>query len=151
MPSLSLPNLDLFDSPSTGTVTVHSNPTGAEARASNGSTCRTPCALSMPLNEGFIITYSLDGYLPETVAVKSIPPQKSAIIDMTPAPLRAEPGLGGAGTGCATAATEKAAALLRLSNPSPTSSLGAVRSTASRRMAQALRFVAILRDGASSG
>jgi len=135
MPSLSLPNLDLFDSPSTGTVTVHSNPTGAEARASNGSTCRTPCALSMPLNEGFIITYSLDGYL----------------LDMTPGPLRAEPGLGGAGTGCATVATEKAAALLRLSNPSPTSSLGAVRSTASRRMAQALRFVAILRDGASSG
>ena len=111
MPSLSLPNLDLFDSPSTGTVTVHSNPTGAEARASNGSTCRTPCALSMPLNEGFIITYSLDGYL----------------LDMTPGPLRAEPGLGGAGTGCTTAATEKAAALLRLSNPSPTSSLGAVR------------------------
>jgi hypothetical protein len=84
MPSLSLPNLDLFDSPSTGTVTVHSNPTGAEARASNGSTCRTPCALSMPLNEGFTITYSLDGYLPETVSVKSIPPQKSALIDMTP-------------------------------------------------------------------
>jgi hypothetical protein len=84
MPSLGLPNLDLFDQPSTGTVTVHSNPTGAEARASNGSTCRTPCALSMPLNEGFTVTYSLDGYLPETVAVKSIPPQKSAIIDMTP-------------------------------------------------------------------
>jgi hypothetical protein len=84
MPSLGLPNLDLFDSPSTGTVTVHSNPTGAEARASNGSTCHTPCALSMPLNEGFTVTYTLDGYLPETVAVKSIPPQKSAIIDMTP-------------------------------------------------------------------
>jgi hypothetical protein len=84
MPSLSLPNLDLFDSPSTGTVTIHSNPTGAEARASNGTSCRTPCALSMPVNEGFTITYTLDGYLPETVAVKSIPPQKSAIIDMTP-------------------------------------------------------------------
>jgi hypothetical protein len=84
MPSLGLPNLDLLDSPSTGTVTIHSNPTGAEARSSNGSTCRTPCALSMPLNEGFTVTYSLEGYLPETVAVKSIPPQKSAIIDMTP-------------------------------------------------------------------
>jgi hypothetical protein len=84
MPSLGLPNLDLFDSPSTGTVTVHSNPTGAEARASNGSTCRTPCALSMPINEGFTVTYSLDGYLSETVAVKSIPAQKGAIIDMTP-------------------------------------------------------------------
>ena len=80
----SLPNLDLFDSPSTGTVTVHSNPTGAEARASNGSTCRTPCALSMPANEGFTVTYTLDGYLPETVAVKSVPAQKGAIIDMTP-------------------------------------------------------------------
>jgi hypothetical protein len=84
MPSLGLPNLDLFDSPSTGTVTIHSNPTGAEAHASNGNTCRTPCALSMPANEGFSITYTLDGYLPETVAVKAIPPQKGAIIDMTP-------------------------------------------------------------------
>jgi hypothetical protein len=84
MPSLGLPNLDLFDSPSTGTVTVHSNPTGAEARSSNGSTCRTPCALSMPANEGFTVTYSLDGYLPETVEVKSIPAPKSAIIDLTP-------------------------------------------------------------------
>jgi hypothetical protein len=84
MPSLGLPNLDLFDSPSTGTVTIHSNPTGAEARASNGTTCRTPCALTVPANEGFTVTYTLDGYLPETVAVKSIPAQKGAIIDMTP-------------------------------------------------------------------
>ncbi|MBV9971591.1 MAG: PEGA domain-containing protein [Xanthobacteraceae bacterium] len=84
MPSLGLPNLDLFDTPSTGTVTVHSNPTGAEARASNGSTCRTPCALSMPANQGFTVTYTLEGYLPETVEVKSIPAPKSAIIDMTP-------------------------------------------------------------------
>ena len=84
MPSLGLPNLDLFDTPSTGTVTVHSNPTGAEARASNGSTCRTPCALSMPANQGFTVTYTLEGYLPETVEVKSISAPKSAIIDMTP-------------------------------------------------------------------
>jgi hypothetical protein len=91
MPSLGLPNLDLFDAPSTGTVTIHSNPTGAEARASNGNSCRTPCALSMPSNEGFTITYILDGYLPETVAVKLIPPQKGAIIDMTPARFEPNP------------------------------------------------------------
>jgi hypothetical protein len=83
MPSLGLPSLDLFDSPSTGTVTIHSNPTGAEARASNGGICRTPCALSVPPNEGFTVTYTLDGYLPETVEVKSIPAPKSAIIDLT--------------------------------------------------------------------
>ena len=118
MPSLGLPNLDLFDQPSTGTVTVHSNPTGAEAHASNGNTCRTPCALSMPSNEGFSITYTLDGYLPETVAVKSIPPQKGAIIDMTPGSVRAEPGLGRAQArtgGASSAPSEKAAAVLRLS------------------------------------
>jgi hypothetical protein len=84
LPNLGLPNLDLFDTPSTGTVTVHSNPTGAEARASNGSTCHTPCALSMPANEGFTVTYSLDGYLPETVEVKAIPAPKTAIIDQSP-------------------------------------------------------------------
>ncbi len=92
MPSLGLPSLDLFDAPpTTATVTIHSNPTGAEARASNGGTCRTPCALSVPLNEGFTVTYSLEGYLPETVAVRSIPAAKSALIDATPPRLEPNP------------------------------------------------------------
>jgi hypothetical protein len=92
MPNLGLPSLDLFDAPpTTATVTIHSNPTGAEARASNGGTCRTPCALTVPINEGFTITYTLDGYLPETVSVRTIAAPKSALIDQTPPRLEPNP------------------------------------------------------------
>jgi hypothetical protein len=35
--------------------------------------------------------YTLDGYLPQTVAVRSIPAEKSALVDMTPARLDPNP------------------------------------------------------------
>jgi hypothetical protein len=91
MPNLYIPSIDLFDPPATATVTIESNPPGAEARASSGGLCRTPCALSVPANEGFTVTYVLDGYLPQTVSVRSIPVEKSALIDMTPPRLEPNP------------------------------------------------------------
>ena len=91
LPNLNVPTIDLFDPPSTATLTIESNPPGAEARPSSGGFCRTPCALPVPLNEGFTVTYTLDGYLPQTVSVRSIRPEKSALIDMTPARLDPNP------------------------------------------------------------
>jgi hypothetical protein len=91
LPNLNVPNIDLFDPPSSGTLTIQSNPPGAEARPSSGGLCRTPCELPVPLNDGFTVTYTLDGYLPQTVPVRSIRPQKSALIDMTPARLEPNP------------------------------------------------------------
>jgi hypothetical protein len=91
LPNLNIPSIDLFDPPATATVTIESNPPGAEARASSGGLCRTPCALSVPANEGFTVTYVLDGYLPQTVSVRSIPVEKSALIDMTPPRLEPNP------------------------------------------------------------
>ena len=91
LPNLNVPNIDLFDPPSTGTLTIQSNPPGAEARPSSGGLCRTPCELPVPLNEAFTVTYTLDGYLPQTVSVRSIRAEKSAIIDMTPARLDPNP------------------------------------------------------------
>jgi hypothetical protein len=91
LPNLNVPTIDLFDPPSTTTLTIESNPPGAEARPSSGGLCRTPCALPVPLNEGFTVTYTLDGYLPQTVSVRSIRPEKSALIDMTPARLDPNP------------------------------------------------------------
>jgi hypothetical protein len=87
---LNVPTIDLFDPPSTATLTIESNPTGAEARPSSGGLCRTPCALPVPLNEGITVTYTLDGYLPP-VSVRSIRAEKSALIDMTPARLDPNP------------------------------------------------------------
>jgi hypothetical protein len=91
LPNLNVPSIDLLDPHATATVTIQSSPPGAEARASSGGLCRTPCALSVPANEGFTVTYVLDGYLPQTVSVRSIPAEKSALIDMTPPRLEPNP------------------------------------------------------------
>jgi hypothetical protein len=91
LPNLNVPNIDLLDPPSTAALTIESNPPGAEARPSSGGLCRTPCELPVPLNEGFTVTYTLDGYLPQTISVRSIRAQKSALIDMTPARLEPNP------------------------------------------------------------
>jgi hypothetical protein len=91
LPNLNVPNIDLIDPPTTGTLTIQSNPPGAEARPSSGGLCRTPCELPVPLNEEFTVIYTLDGYLPQTVSVRSIRPKKSALIDMTPARLEPNP------------------------------------------------------------
>jgi hypothetical protein len=88
---LNIPNIDVLDPPATATVMIESNPPGAEARASSGGLCRTPCALSVPANEGFTVTYVLDGYLPQTLPVRSIPVEKSALIDLTPPRLEPNP------------------------------------------------------------
>ena len=62
----------------TATPTVplqfESEPAGAEVKTSGGQTCRTPCALAVPAAD-MQVTYSLNGYQPQTVAVKLIPPE----------------------------------------------------------------------------
>ena len=77
--------------PAPGTLTIDSAPPGAVARTSNGGACRTPCELEVPVTDAFTVTYSLDGYLPKTVSVRSIPAAKSAMIDMTPPRLEPNP------------------------------------------------------------
>jgi hypothetical protein len=86
-----LPTFNLVPPPSDATLTIDSNPPGALASASNGGACRTPCALSAPVTDPFTVTYTLEGYLPQTVAVRPIPAEKTAMIDMTPATLAPNP------------------------------------------------------------
>jgi PEGA domain len=50
-----------------------SDPPGAEVRTSGGQTCRTPCALAVPAAD-MQVTYNLNGYQPQTVPVKLMPP-----------------------------------------------------------------------------
>ncbi len=61
----------------TATPTVplqfESEPPGAEVKTSGGQTCRTPCALAIPAAD-FQVTYSLNGYQPQTIPVKLLPP-----------------------------------------------------------------------------
>jgi hypothetical protein len=51
---------------------LESEPAGAEAKTSLGPSCRTPCALPIGPVLDFTVTFTLDGYQPQTLAVKVI-------------------------------------------------------------------------------
>ena len=89
--SSNIPSFDLLSPPTDATLTIHSTPPGALASASNGGVCQTPCSLLVSVTEAFTVTYTLDGYLPQTVSVLPLPVEKSALIDMTPARLEPNP------------------------------------------------------------
>ena len=60
-------NLDaLKPAPIMDTVRFESTPPGAEAKTSNGQTCRTPCALALPTSAPMTVTFTLNGYLPDS-------------------------------------------------------------------------------------
>ncbi len=66
-------NLDAFKpAPSMDSVQFESNPPGAEAKISNGQTCRTPCALALPTAAPLTVTFTLNGYQPETETLEVI-------------------------------------------------------------------------------
>jgi hypothetical protein len=48
---------------------LESEPVGAEAKSSLGPSCRTPCALWIKPGTDLTVTFALDGYQPQTVAV----------------------------------------------------------------------------------
>jgi hypothetical protein len=62
----------LKPSPIMDTVRFESEPPGAEAKTSTGQTCRTPCALALPVNSPLTVTFTLNGYLPESQTVEPI-------------------------------------------------------------------------------
>ncbi|MFZ0846492.1 MAG: hypothetical protein WAM62_11930 [Pseudolabrys sp.] len=62
----------LKPAPIMDTVRFESEPPGAEAKTSNGQTCRTPCALALPVNSPLTVTFSLNGYQPESESIDPI-------------------------------------------------------------------------------
>jgi hypothetical protein len=78
--------------PSLDTVSFESEPPGAEAKASNGQTCRTPCSLALPIDAASSVTFTLNGYLPETEKLEMIqttgePPRlrpNPVVVELTP-------------------------------------------------------------------
>jgi len=88
-------NLDaLKPSPIMDAVRFESEPPGAEAKTSNGQTCRTPCALALPVSAPLTVTFTLKGYQPETediepIAMTGNPTQlrpNPVVVEITPAP-----------------------------------------------------------------
>jgi hypothetical protein len=75
------------------TVSLESEPPGADAKASNGQTCRTPCSLALPVDASSSITFTLNGYQPETERLEAItstgePPRlrpNPVVVELSPA------------------------------------------------------------------
>jgi hypothetical protein len=61
-------------------LTLESDPPGADAKTSLGPGCRTPCMIPVPADREFSVNYTLNGYLPQTVAV--IPRADAAVPDI---------------------------------------------------------------------
>lgn len=68
----------LKPAPLMDTVRFESEPPGAEAKTSNGQTCKTPCALALPTAGPLTVTFTLAGYQPET--------ENLEVVDNTGAP-----------------------------------------------------------------
>ena len=49
---------------------LESEPPGAEVQTSGGQTCRTPCSLAVAASGEFSVTFTHEGYLPQTVPVQ---------------------------------------------------------------------------------
>jgi hypothetical protein len=71
MPSFELPSMPSFGGSSgqSASLAVESDPPGAEARASSGATCRTPCRLNVTASDALTVNIALNGYVPQSVPV----------------------------------------------------------------------------------
>jgi len=69
--STSMPSMDFFKStPATEVLRVESEPPGADARTSQGQSCRTPCELTVQSGSEMTVSFALNGYQPQTVQVR---------------------------------------------------------------------------------
>jgi hypothetical protein len=69
--SMSLPSMDFFRStPPTEVLRIESEPPGADARSTQGQSCRTPCELTVPTGDELAVSFALNGYQPQTVQVR---------------------------------------------------------------------------------
>ena len=70
--SFSMPSLDFFKSgPTTEVLRIESEPPGADARTSQGQTCRTPCELTVPSDNELAVTVQMAGFQPQTLPVRA--------------------------------------------------------------------------------
>ena len=90
--SMSMPSLDfLKSSPATQTLRVESEPPGADARTTQGQSCRTPCELSVESAGELAVTFALNGYQPVTVPVQMEATPGAGYGEATPSRLQPNP------------------------------------------------------------
>src|SRR5882762_8035054 len=60
----------LKSSPTTEALRIESEPPGAEAKTSQGQSCRTPCEVVVQTGSELSVMLALNGYQPQTVSVR---------------------------------------------------------------------------------
>ena len=83
-------------------LTIESDPPGADAKTSLGASCRTPCMIPVAADREFTVSYVLNGYLPQVIPVRPRVPDYMqpeieagspvAGVDLTPNPVFAQLG-----------------------------------------------------------
>jgi hypothetical protein len=90
------PSWELFKSaPPTAQLRIESEPPGADARTSQGQSCRTPCEVTVQAAGDFTVSFALPRYQPQTVSVRveNIPRaafDSGPAVRLTPNPVYAE-------------------------------------------------------------
>jgi hypothetical protein len=79
----------LKPAPAKDTVRFESEPPGAEAKTSDGQTCRTPCALAIPSGGPITVSFSLNGYQPDSETIEPIS-GNNGFPEMRPNPVQVE-------------------------------------------------------------
>jgi hypothetical protein len=79
----------LKPAPVKDTVRFESEPPGAEAKISDGQTCRTPCALAVSTGGPVTVTFALNGYQPDSETIEPIS-NNNGFAEMRPNPVQVE-------------------------------------------------------------
>jgi len=74
------PSLNFLSAGANVSLTIESDPPGADAKLSFGPSCRTPCMIPVPSDRPFTVNYSLNGYLPQVIQVG--PRGPDAVVDV---------------------------------------------------------------------
>jgi len=122
-----MPSLDfLKSSPQTEALAIESEPPGAEAKASTGQSCRTPCQLTVQPGGELSVTLALNGYQPQTVSIREA--EGSSKLAPNPVFVELQPG---AAPSARKPAAKKKPATAAVHKPAPSATASAVPPSAS--------------------
>ena len=76
--------------PQAETLTIESEPPGAEAKTSLGQNCRSPCQFRVQPGSEFSVTLTLSGYQPQTVSVRPEADGAVAVPRLAPNPVHVD-------------------------------------------------------------
>jgi hypothetical protein len=95
-----MPSMSSLSGGANVSLSIESDPPGADAKTSLGASCRTPCMMPVAADREFTVSYALNGYQPQVVTVTPRIPERTrlepevgggtALPDLSPNPVFAQ-------------------------------------------------------------